>query len=167
MMAKAGKSGHQDGGMKFFDVVATLVVVALVFVGLVLHLVAPKLVRTSAAAGAVPPSVAPARPLSLCNTFLKATISGDFAAFKNECIKEGDGQMKLFSAQPGTKEMFRRASETISPACRQGYELDYLTTMNQQGSEVFLWKLVPRAGQNQFLVRLTLTGGKVSGFFFQ
>jgi hypothetical protein len=45
--------------------------------------------------------------------------------------------------------------------------LEYLTAMNQQGSEVFLWKLVPQLGQTQFLVRLTLTGGKVSGFFFQ
>lgn len=154
--------------MKRLDVLAIFVVVAMVFVALLLHVLAPKSPGATDARlrGAVP--AGPARPLSLCNTFLKTTIAGNFAAFKNECLKEGDGQMKLFSAQPGTKEMFRRAAETISPVCRGGYDLEYLTSMNQQSSEVFLWKLVPRAGQTQFLVRLTLNkDGKVSGFFFQ
>ena len=153
--------------MKLLDAVATLVVVALVFTALMLRVLGPKDASSPTAPGAVRLVEAPARPLSLCNTFLKATIAGDFAAFKNESLKEGNGQMKLFSAQPGTKEMFRRASETIAPVCRQGYELEYLTSMSQQGSEVFLWKLVPRVGHTQFLVRLTLTDGKVAGFFFQ
>jgi hypothetical protein len=157
--------------MKFFDVVATLVVVALFFVALLLSVLSPKADPPVAPVSARPEPVSvseePARPLSLCKTFLQAAIEGNFAAFKNACSKEGDGQMKLFSAQAGTKEMFRRAAETIGPACRQGYELEYLTAMNQQGSEVFLWKLVPQLGQTQFLVRLTLKGGKVSGFFFQ
>ncbi|MFM8658293.1 MAG: hypothetical protein ACKOD5_14355 [Chthoniobacterales bacterium] len=153
--------------MKRFDILAIFVVVAMVFVALLLHILAPKSTAATGALAKVPESAAPTRPLSLCTTFLKATIAGDFAAFKNACLKEGDGQMKLFSAQPGTKEMFRRAAETIAPACGKGYELEYLTSMNQQGSEVFLWKLVPRLGQSQFLVRLTLKDGKVSGFFFQ
>ena len=155
---------NHEGRVKLFDILASLVVVALVFVALVLHLMAP---RVAAPAAETSSREVPARPLSLCKTFLKATIEGDFMAFKNECIKEGDGQMKLFSAQPGTKEMFRRASETVGPSCKKGYELEYLTSMNQQSSEVFLWKLVPQNGQTQFLVRLTLNGGKVSGFFFQ
>jgi len=159
---------NHEGGVKLFDILASLVVVALVFVALVLHVMAPRVAAPAAQPAAAPVSrEAPARPLSLCKTFLKATMDGDFMAFKNECIKEGDGQMKLFSAQPRTKEMFRRASATVGPVCKKGYELEYLTSMNQQGSEVFLWKLVPQLGQTQFLVRLTLTGGKVSGFFFQ
>lgn len=153
--------------MKRLDVFAIFVVVAMVFVAVLLQILAPKSPRTADARARGEVSESPARPLSLCQTFLKATIAGNFTAFKNECLKEGDGQMKLFSAQPGTREMFRRAAETISPVCRQGYELEYLTSMEQQGSEVFLWKLVPRAGQTQFLVRLTLKDGKVAGFFFQ
>ena len=159
--------------MRFSDIVATLVIVALFFVALLLNILAPKVVRpvpdfpTQSAVHPATASDAPARPLSLCKTFLQAAVDGNFSAFKNACFKEGDGQMKLFAAQPATKEMFRRAAETISPACRQGYDLQYLTSMNQQGSEVFLWKLLPREGENQFLVRLTLKGGKVSGFFFQ
>lgn len=153
--------------MKRLDIFATLTVVAMVFVALCLHIVAPENAGRLESRPLPPLAESPARPLSLCKTFLQATIEGNFGAFKNACLKEGDGQMKLFSAQPGTKEMFRRAAGTISPLCRKGYDLEYLTSMSQQGSEVFLWKLLPRAGQSQFLVRLTLTGGKVSGFFFQ
>jgi len=153
--------------MKRLDGFAIFAVVAMVFVALLLHIVAPKNTAATNVLPKAPAAEAPARPLSLCKTFLQAAVDGNFSAFKNACLKEGDGQMKLFSAQPGTKEMFRRASETIAPACRNGYELEYLTAMNQQGSEVFLWKLLPREGENQFLVRLTLKDGKVSGFFFQ
>jgi len=152
--------------MKRFDILAIFVVVAMVFVALLLHILAPKSAAATSVLAKAPKAEAPARPLSLCKTFVQAAVDGKFAAFKNACFKEGDGQMKLFAAQPATKEMFRRAADSIS-ACRQGYELEYLTSMNQQGSEVYLWKLVPRAGQNQFLVRLTLKDGKVSGFFFQ
>jgi len=166
-MEKSAESGHQGDRMKFYDAVATLAVVALVFVGLLLHILGPRVPDAPLAPKAPTASEVPARPLSLCKTFIQAAVDGNFAAFKNACFKEGDGQMKLFAAQPATKEMFRRASETIAPACRQGYELEYLTSMKQQGSEVFLWKLVPRAGEDQFLVRLTLKDGKVSGFFFQ
>jgi len=167
MIGKVGGNDQESAVMKRLDVLAIFVLLAMVFVALLLHILAPK---TAAATGVLAKgseSETPARPSLLCNTFLKATIAGDFSAFKNACLKEGDGQMKLFSAQPGTKEMFRRAAETIAPACGKGYELQYLTSMNQQGSEVFLWKLVPRAGQSQFLVRLTLKNGKVAGFFFQ
>lgn len=155
--------------LKRLEIAAIFAVVAMVFVGLVFHMLSRQ--SDAPTPGPKLPEVAlrpeaPARATSLAKTFLAAAIAQDFAAFKNACFKEGDGQMKLFAAQPATKEMFRRAAESIS-ACRQGYELEYLTSMKQQGSEVFLWKLVPRAGEDQFLVRLTLKDGKVSGFFFQ
>lgn len=167
MIGKARGTDQESVDMKPFDIVATMVLILLFFVALVLHVLAPKpllppaLHRTAAAAES------PARALSLCKTLLQATINGDFNAFKNECFKEGDAQMKLFAAQPATGEMFRRAAETIGPACKSGCDMEYLASINQQGNEVYLWKLVPRSGKNQFLVRLTLNGGKVSGFFFQ
>jgi hypothetical protein len=160
--------------MKLFDAVATLVIVALFFVALLLNVIGSKVERSAPGLtkpSTVPPPNAlesPPRPLSLCKTFLQAAVDGNFPAFKNACFKEGDSQMKLFAAQPATKETFRRASAAVAPACRQGYSLEYLGSMRQQGSDVFLWKLVPSAEDNQFLVRLTLTkDGKVSGFFFQ
>ena len=155
--------------MKFFDVLASLVVVAMVFVALLFHMVSPKQSPRPEIAvseeSAVP--AAPARPLSLCKTLLQAAIDGDYRGFRSECFKEGDADMKLALAQAGAKEAFQRASETIAPLCREGYELQFLGSMTQEGSDIYLWKLIPAAGQNQFLVRLALKNGKISGFFFQ
>ena len=138
-MIGKGTGNDQEGAvMRRLDIFAIFVLVAMVFVALLLHILAPKNTAAEAARSPSAAAEAPARPLSLCKTFLQATIDGDFAAFKNTCFKEGDGQMKLFAAQSATKEMFRRASETISSACRQGYELEYLISIKTQGSEVFL-----------------------------
>jgi hypothetical protein len=153
--------------VKFFDVLASVVVVAMVFVALLFHMVSPK--------PSVPPKlseqtvapVAPGRPLSLCKTLLQAAIDGDYKGFRDECFKEGDSDMKLALARADSKETFQRASETVAPLCRDGYELQFLGSMTQEGSDIYLWKLIPAAGQNQFLVRLALKNGKISGFFFQ
>jgi hypothetical protein len=153
--------------MKRLDVLAFAVVIAMVFVALLVHMLSPgksalpELSRLSSS------PVEQGRELSLCKTLLQTTIDGDFGSFRSECFKEGDSDLKLALARPESKEAFQRASETLSPLCRDGYELQFLTEMTQSGSEVHLWKLVPATGQNQFLVRLALKNGKISGFFFQ
>ena len=42
MMAKSEKSNEQRGWMKLFDIVASLVVVAMVFVALLVHMLSPE-----------------------------------------------------------------------------------------------------------------------------
>ena len=153
--------------MKLFDALASLVVVALVFVALLFHMLSPKQSALPATVGQTTQTEVPARPLSLCRTLLQAAIDGDYKGFRSECFKEGDADMKLALAQAGAKEAFQRASETVAPLCREGYELQFLTSMRQAGSDIYLWKLIPAEGQNQFLVRLALKNGKISGFFFQ
>ena len=160
----------QTSGMtKRLDVLAVAAVVAMVFVALLFHMISPKQVAQPKLPAVAQPSAsdAPGRPLSLCKTLLQTTIDGNFGAFRSECFKEGDSDMKLALARAESKEAFLRASETVAPLCRGGYELQFLTSMTQAGSEVYLWKLIPSAGQNQFLVRLALKNGKISGFFFQ
>ncbi len=153
--------------MKRLDLLATLVVVSMVFVALFFSLSSPRREAPAPAPVAAAQVESPPRPLSLAKTLLQTTIDGDFTGFKNECKKEGDAQMKLVVTQPSAQDMFLKASASIGPLCQKGYELEYLTAMNQQGSEVYLWKLIPKVGQSQFLVRLTLNGGKIVGFFFQ
>ena len=153
--------------VKLFDVLASLVVVAMVFVALLFHMLSPEKSSQPLLAPPSSASAAPARPLSLCKTLLQAAIDGDYKGFRDECFKEGDAEMKLALAQAGSREAFQRASETVAPLCRGGYELQFLTSMTQAGSDIYLWKLIPAAGQNQFLVRLALKNGKISGFFFQ
>jgi hypothetical protein len=153
--------------VKIFDVVASLVVVAMVFVALLVHMLSPKQAAQPELPLRSSPSAAQGRPLSLCKTLLQTAIDGDYKGFRDECFKEGDSDMKLALAQARSKEAFEQASASIAPLCRDGYELQFLTSMTQAGSDVYLWKLIPAAGQNQFLVRLALKNGKISGFFFQ
>ena len=155
--------------MKRVDLLAIAVVVAMVFVALLVQMLSPKQSPRPEIASTEQSTVpeAPARPLSLCKTLLQSAIDGDYKGFRSECFKEGDSDMKLALAQAGAKEAFQRASETIAPLCREGYELQFLGSMTQEGSDIYLWKLIPAAGQNQFLVRLALKDGKISGFFFQ
>ena len=153
--------------MKLFDALASLVVVAMFFVALLVHMVSPKQSAQPKRPEQSAAALVPARPLSLCKTLLQAAVDGDYNGFRSECFKEGDSDMKLALARAGSKEAFLGASTTIAPLCRGGYELQFLAEMNQQGSDIYLWKLIPAAGQNQFLVRLSLKNGKISGFFFQ
>jgi len=153
--------------MKRIDLLAIAVVVAMIFVALLVHMLSPKQSVQVVTAGEATEAEVPARPLSLGKTLLQAAIDGDYKGFRSECFKEGDSDMKLALAQAGAKEAFQRASETIAPLCREGYELQFLGSMTQEGSDIYLWKLLPAAGQNQFLVRLALKNGKISGFFFQ
>lgn len=153
--------------MKLFDVLASLVVVAMVFVALLLHMLSPKPSAQPVLPERSIVPEAPARALSLCKTLLQTAIDGDYKGFRDECFREGNSDMKLALAQAGARETFEQASATIAPLCREGYELQFLASMTQRGSEIFLWKLIPAAGQNQFLVRLAMKDGKVSGFFFQ
>ena len=153
--------------MKLFDVLASAAVVAMVFVALLFHMLSPKHPAPPTLAEQLSAPAVPARPLSLCKTLLQAAIDGDYKGFRSECFREGDTEMKLALARAGSREAFQRASETIAPLCREGYELRFLTNMQQQGSDVYLWKLIPAVGRDQFLVRLTMKNGKISGFFFQ
>ncbi len=114
------------------------------------------------------PGQPPAEASSLCRELLGATISGDYAKFKRVCETRGESNMRAVASDPATEATFRRACRTVATACWGGYDMQYLGELSQKGGyRVFLWKLVPKAGQDQFLVRLTLKDGRLAGFFFQ
>jgi len=48
-----------------------------------------------------------------------------------------------------------------------GYEVSFLTSLTQQGFDVYLWKITPKTGTDQFVVKLALKDGKVVGFWIQ
>lgn len=117
---------------------------------------------------AASPGQPPAEASSLCRELLGATISGDYATFKRVCETRGESNMRAVASDPATEATFRRASRTIATPCWGGYDMQYLGELSQKGGHrIFLWKLVPKAGQDQFLVRLTLKEGRLAGFFFQ
>lgn len=117
---------------------------------------------------AVPRAAAPpAEAAVLARALLDASVKGDFDAFKRVAMTKGDERMRMVMSAPDTEATFRRASSVVGPVCKDGYALDPLGTLVQTGHKVFLWRLRPGAGNDEFLVRLTLKDDRVAGFFFQ
>jgi hypothetical protein len=50
---------------------------------------------------------------------------------------------------------------------KKGYKVVTLGTLNQQGCQVYLRKLIFKDGNDDILARLALRDGKVAGFWFQ
>ncbi len=118
--------------------------------------------------GQAAPGQPPAEASSLCRELLGATISGDYATFKRVCETRGEMNMRAVASDPATEATFRGACRTLATPCWGGYDMQYLGELSQKGGyRIYLWKLVPKAGQDQFLVRLTLKDGRLAGFFFQ
>jgi hypothetical protein len=66
-----------------------------------------------------------------------------------------------------TKETFMKVSAQLSPRLKEGYKLQYLGSLKQQGVEVFLWKITYKDGGDDLLARLVIQEDKVAGFWFQ
>jgi len=66
-----------------------------------------------------------------------------------------------------TKKMFEGVSGQLSPRMKNGYESTYLGNLRQQGSQVYLWKLVFKDGGDDILARLALKDGAIAGFWLQ
>jgi hypothetical protein len=66
-----------------------------------------------------------------------------------------------------TRETFTKVSAELSPRLKEGYKLQYLGSLKQQGVEVFLWKITYKDGGDDLLARLVIQEGKVAGFWFQ
>lgn len=78
-------------------------------------------------------------------------------------VADGDNQFKAAI----TKQMFEGVNAMVAPRMKKGYEVIPLGTLNQQGCQVYLRKLVFKDGGDDILARLAVRDGKVAGFWFQ
>jgi hypothetical protein len=102
---------------------------------------------------------APQDANSIVKTLLTATESGNYSEFQ----QQGDPAF-----QAGiTKDMFSKVSEQLAPVLKGGYDLSFLTSLTQQGYNVYLWKITPKTGKDQFVAKLVVKNGKASGFWIQ
>lgn len=108
-----------------------------------------------------------AEAAALARALLDASVAGDFDAFKRVAVAKGDERMRMVMTDPATEETFRRASAVVRPVCKDGYEMNPLGSLVQTGHKIYLWRLRPGIGDDEFLVRLTLKGDRLAGFFFQ
>ncbi len=91
------------------------------------------------------------------DVLLNAIQANDFAAF----AAAGDTAFKAAL----TKEVFEQVCTQMAPRMKQGYETTFLGELKQQGYKVFLWKMTFKDEGDDFLLKLVMKDGKVSGFF--
>jgi hypothetical protein len=89
---------------------------------------------------------------------LKAVENNDLDRF----IEDGDNQFKTAI----TKRVLESVNAIVAPHMKKGYEVIRLGTLNQQGCQVYLSKLVFKDGSDDVLAKLALRDGKVAGFWF-
>jgi len=95
----------------------------------------------------------------LLNNLLTAVVAGDHAKF----IADGSDDFKAKL----TENMLRSVTSQLAPRMNQGYDSMYFGELNQQGCQVYLWKLVYNDHRDDTLAKLVLKDGKVAGFWLQ
>lgn len=64
-----------------------------------------------------------------------------------------------------TKQIFTQVNGQLAPRIKKGYSAVFLGKLNQQGYQVYLWKLSFQDGNDDVLARLSLKDGKIGGFW--
>lgn len=64
-----------------------------------------------------------------------------------------------------TKEIFGELTAHLAPRLKQGYAKFYLGRLNQQGYQVYLWKLTFMDGGDDILVKMVVKDGMIAGFW--
>ncbi len=96
---------------------------------------------------------------TILNNLLAAVEANDYVLF----LRDASPQVKAGL----TKQMLEGVSVQVAPHMKQGYEVVYMGSLTQQGSEVFLWKLKYRAERDDTLAKLVIKDGQVTGFWLQ
>jgi len=66
-----------------------------------------------------------------------------------------------------TKEMLSSINQSLASRLKQGYTTTFLTTLHQQGFDVYVWKLVFKDGNDDVLIFMALKDQKVGGFWLR
>jgi len=101
----------------------------------------------------------PAVADSTVQKMLTAISANDYCTF----VAEGDSTFKAAL----TKEKFEGVSVQVAPRMAKGYDCSYLETLNQQGCEVYVWKVAYKDGGDDMLVKIVVKDGKIAGFWLE
>jgi hypothetical protein len=109
------------------------------------------------------PAVLAAQPAgtaqaSIVSRLLKAIAQDSHAGF----IADGTPQFAAI-----TPEQFDSVAAQVGSRLSNGYRAEYLGKIRQQGQEISVWKIAFDDGGDDMLATLSVTDGKVSGFFLQ
>lgn len=62
---------------------------------------------------------------------------------------------------------FSQVAATVGPRLRQGYSIEHLGNMRQQGLDISVWKISFTDQGDDLLATLNVTHGRVGGFFLR
>ena len=96
---------------------------------------------------------------STLNKLITAIENNDYDSF----VENGNDEFKAGL----TDQMFDGVSGIMSARFKNGYTLDYLGELNQQGYFVHLWKAVFDDKGDDVLIKLSIKDAKVAGFWLQ
>jgi hypothetical protein len=108
-------------------------------------------------------AVPPAKASQAAESTMKSMISAIQANSLPDFIAPGD---EPFQAGM-TKEMLSSINQSLASRLTQGYTSTFLTKLNQQGFEVYVWKLEFKDGNDDVLVFMAVKDGKVGGFWLR
>lgn len=75
-------------------------------------------------------------------------------------VADGDATFKTGF----TQKMFDDLSGMLGEKLQKGYQVSFLTTLNQQDFVVHVWKLTLKGVRDEYLINLFVREGKVIGF---
>ncbi len=96
-------------------------------------------------------------------TTMKSMISAIQANSLPDFVAPGDDAFQAGM----TKEMLSSINQSLASRLTQGYTSMFLTKLNQQGFEVYVWKLEFKDGNDDVLVFMAVKDGKVGGFWLR
>ncbi|WP_427156987.1 hypothetical protein ACQFX9_16520 [Aliinostoc sp. HNIBRCY26] len=137
-----------------------------------------KMVLVIAAAIALSPfTLASAQNISLGNEQIKQTQGHQAEqsaqkAFTNliKAIEENNYDQFISQGETAfkagiTKQLFTKVHSQFAPRIKKGYSAAFLGKLNQQGYQVYLWKLTFKDRSDDVLARLSIKDGKIGGFW--
>ncbi len=92
-------------------------------------------------------------------TLISAIEQNNYTQF----ISQGNAAFK----EGMTKQMLTKVSQRFASRIKKGYSKVFLGNLNQQGYQVYLWKLTFKDGGDDILATLSLKDGKIGGFWLR
>ncbi len=89
---------------------------------------------------------------------LNAMAQNDYQAF----IGQGTTEFGAI-----TQQQFSEVANSISPRLKQGYTVQHLGNLRQQGLDISVWKISFSDQGDELLATLNVRNGKVGGFFLR
>ncbi|SEO34705.1 hypothetical protein SAMN05216404_11824 [Nitrosospira multiformis] len=94
---------------------------------------------------------------------MKNMVSAILANSLADFVASGD---EAFQAGM-TKEMLSSINQSLASRLKQGYTTTFLTTLHQQGFDVYVWKVVFKDGNDDVLIFMALKDQKVGGLWWR